>query len=192
MAPIAFTGLFDGAAFGALAAAVMGSVAPIAMSLTAFSGSAQFATVAVLRDNGTLAAALLSAAALNSRYLAMSAAVPGPTRWARARACLFLTDAAWAVSEGSRERLIGAGSLDLLGWTLGTTAGVLFGSSLADPQALGLDAAFPALFLWLLRDHLGPMALLGAAIALALTPLLPAGLPILIAGLVAGTIGARR
>ena len=59
MAPLAAAGVLDGAAFGALAAPVMGHVAPVVMSLTAFSGSAQFATVAVLRDDGTLLAALL-------------------------------------------------------------------------------------------------------------------------------------
>ena len=39
-------------------------------------GSAQYATVSVLSGGGTLGAALLAAAALNVRYIAMSAAVP--------------------------------------------------------------------------------------------------------------------
>ena len=69
---------------------------------------------------------------------------------------------------------------------------MLGGSLLGDPARLGLDAAFPALFVWLLRDHLGVLALLGAVVALVLTPLLAPGLPILAAGLAAGVIGARR
>ena len=192
MLPIAVAGVPDGVAFGALAVAVMGHVAPVVMSATAFSGSAQFATVAVLREDGSLGAALLSAFALNARYLAMSAGVPGPSRWARARACLLLTDAAWAVAGGSRSRLVGAGATDLASWTFGTVVGVVAGGALADPQALGLDAAFPALFLWLLRDQLGWQAALGAALALALTPLLAPGLPILVAGLLAGAITVAR
>jgi predicted branched-subunit amino acid permease len=40
MLPIAVAGLPEGVAFGVLAASVMGHVAPVAMSLTAFSGSA--------------------------------------------------------------------------------------------------------------------------------------------------------
>jgi predicted branched-subunit amino acid permease len=192
MLPIAVAGLPEGVAFGALATSVIGHVAPVAMSLTAFSGSAQYATVSVLHSGGTLAAALLAAAALNVRYLAMSASVPGSSRRQRAAACLLLTDAAWGVAQGSRTRLIGAGATDLTSWLSGTVIGVLGGSLLGDPSRLGLDAAFPALFVWLLRDHLGVLALLGAVVALVLTPLLAPGLPILAAGLAAGVIGVRR
>jgi predicted branched-subunit amino acid permease len=192
MLPIAVAGLPEGVAFGALAASVMGHVAPVAMSLTAFSGSAQYATVSVLHNGGTLAAALLAAAALNVRYLAMSASVPGNSRRQRAAACLLLTDAAWGVAQGSRARLIGAGATDLTSWLSGTVVGVLGGSLLGNPSRLGLDAAFPALFVWLLRDHLGVLALLGAVVALVLTPLIAPGLPILSAGLAAGVIGVRR
>jgi predicted branched-subunit amino acid permease len=192
MLPVAAAGLPEGIAFGALAASVIGDLAPVAMSVTAFSGSAQYATVSVLRDGGTLAAALLAAAALNVRYLAMSATVPGRSRRQRAAACLLLTDAAWGVAEGSRGRLIGAGATDFTSWSTGTAIGALGGSLLGDPARLGLDAAFPALFVWLLRDHLGGLALLGAVVALVLTPLLAPGLPILAAGLAAAVIGVRR
>ena len=192
MLPISMAGVPEGVAFGALAAGVIGQAAPVVMSVTAFSGGAQYAAVSVLRDGGTLAAAMLAAAALNVRYLAMSASVPGRSRWHRAAACLLLTDAAWGVADGSRARLLGAGATDLVFWTLATLVGVFAGRILGDPATLGLDAAFPALFVWLLRDHFGALALLGGAIALVLTPLLPPGLPILIAGLVAGALGAAR
>lgn len=200
MAPIAVADVVDGLAFGALAVAVMGHVAPIVMSLTAFSGSAQYAMLAVVRGNGTLAAALLAAAALNARYLAISAAVaawvPG-SRWRRAGCCLLLTDANWAVAaDGTPARLLGAALTELVAWTGGTALGVVFGTALGNPLHLGLDAAFPALFAWLLRDQLADRpavlaALAGAAIALALTPVLPAGLPVLAAGLACGAWGAR-
>jgi predicted branched-subunit amino acid permease len=192
MLPISIAGIPEGVAFGALAAGVIGHAAPVAMSLTAFSGGAQYATVSVLRDGGTLGAALLAAAALNVRYLAMSASVPGRSRRHRAAACLLLTDAAWGVADGSRARLVGAGATDLVAWTLATVVGVFGGKVLGDPTALGLDAAFPALFVWLLRDHLGPLALLGGALALVLTPVLAPGLPVLVAGIAAGAIGAAR
>ena len=81
-------------------------------------------------------------------------------------------------------------------WVGGTAVGVLFGDLIGDPTRLGLDAAFPALFLALLwpnldRPHAKTAALLGAAIALALTPVAPAGVPIIAAGL-ACLIGWRR
>src|SRR4051794_21877959 len=205
MLPVAAGDLLDGAAFGALAVAVMGHVAPVAMSVSAFSGSAQFATVSVLRADGTLGAALLAAVALNARYLAMSAAVSAAmtgSRLKRAAACLLLTDAAWAVAArgeaaGTRGRLAGAGATELLAWTAGTVAGVLGGGALADPERFGLDAAFPALFVWILRDRLTDRpavlpALLGATVALALTPFVAPGLPVLAAGLVTAAWSVRR
>ena len=205
MLPIAISDLLEGAAFGALAVAVLGQVAPVAMSLTAFSGSAQFATVAVLKSDGTLAAALLAAASLNVRYLAMSASVAASmsgSRRRKAATCLLLTDAAWAVVSAGEERasgarLAGAGATELTAWTVGTLIGVLAGSVVGDLEALGLDAAFPALFVWLLlslmRDRPAVLAALaGGAVALALSPLLSPGLPILATGVAAAAYGARR
>ena len=62
---------------------------------------------------------------------------------------------------------------------------------IGDPDALGLDAAFPAGLLALVLPSLkNPRArnaaLLGAVVALATTPFLPAGVPLLLslAGLV--------
>ena len=81
-------------------------------------------------------------------------------------------------------------------WVGGTAIGAISGERLGDPQALGLDAAFPALFLGLLV----PIAkgrrrvqatLLGAAIALVLTPIAPPGVPI-IAASAACLLGIRR
>jgi predicted branched-subunit amino acid permease len=75
-------------------------------------------------------------------------------------------------------------------------AGVLAGDLLGDPERLGLDAAFPALFLALLlpqlrsRTALGA-SLAGAAIALALVPITPPGVPI-VAASAACLLGLRR
>ena len=205
MLPIAISDFLEGAAFGALAVAVLGQVAPVAMSLMAFSGSAQFATIAVLKSDGTLAAALLAAASLNVRYLAMSASVAGSisgSRFRKAATCLLLTDAAWAVVTAGKEkasgaRLAGAGSTELTAWTAGTLTGVLAGGVVGDLEAIGLDAAFPAFFAWLLLDLVKDRpavlaAVAGGAVALALSPLLSPGLPILAAGVAAAAYGAWR
>ena len=143
--------------------------------MTAFSGGAQFATVSVLAGGGTLAAGLLSAAALNVRYLAMSAMVPGRSRRQRAAGLPAALRRGLGDRDGSRAPAR-RGATDWVGWTLGTVIGVFGGGVLGDPARLGLDAAFPALFLWLLRDHLGP----GADRCRAhppLIPLVPPGLP---------------
>jgi predicted branched-subunit amino acid permease len=62
------------------------------------------------------------------------------------------------------------------------------GDAIGDPEALGLDAAFPAGFVALAVPHLrtpaGRVAALGGVlIALALVPLAPAGVPIVAAAL---------
>jgi 4-azaleucine resistance transporter AzlC len=184
-----------GASFGVLArAAGIDALAAVVMSATTFAGSAQFAVVSVLGAGGTAAAAIGAAVLLNGRYVPMAVAASGAFRGGPLRRLLeaqLLVDESWALSsrDGGFDRkvLVGAGALLYVCWNAGTAVGVLAGDSLTDPATLGLDAAFPALFLALLAPLLRhssrslAAALLGAAIALALTPLVPAGVPVIAA-----------
>jgi len=193
-----------GVSFGVLAqAAGMGASASIVMSLTTFAGSAQFAVVSVLGAGGTAAAAIGAAVLLNARYAPMALAAAPVFRGGKLRRLLeaqLLVDESWALArrEGGFDRrvLIGAGAGLYVGWSGGTAIGVVAGDSLADPATLGLDAAFPALFLALLapllknRDALAA-AVLGAGIAICLTPVTPAGIPV-IAATAACLVGLRR
>jgi 4-azaleucine resistance transporter AzlC len=193
-----------GVSFGVLAqAAGMGASASIVMSLTTFAGSAQFAVVSVLGAGGTAAAAIGAAVLLNARYAPMALAAAPVFRGGKLRRLLeaqLLVDESWALArrEGGFDRrvLIGAGAGLYVGWSGGTAIGVVAGDSLADPATLGLDAAFPALFLALLapllrnRDALAA-AVLGAGIAICLTPITPAGIPV-IAATAACLVGLRR
>jgi 4-azaleucine resistance transporter AzlC len=193
-----------GASFGVLThAAGMGAAASLVMSATTFAGSAQFAVVSVLGAGGTAAAAIVAAVLLNARYGPMALAAStvfrgGPLR--RLLEAQLLVDESWALSNrGGRfdlKVMLGAGALLYLGWNAGTAIGVAAGDSLADPATLGLDAAFPALFLALLAPLLRSRtpvaaALLGAGIALALTPIAPAGVPV-IAATAACLVGLTR
>jgi 4-azaleucine resistance transporter AzlC len=194
--PIAIAAAAFGASFGILARdAGMGVVAPIVMSFTTFAGSAQFAVASVLESGGAVAAAIAAAVLLNLRYLAIGISVApslsGPPARRLAKAQLAV-DESWAVSQTDGrvdgDRLVGAGLALMVAWCGGTVAGVLGGSRLGDPAALGLDAMFPALFLALLVGQLDSQraraaALMGALIAFALTPVVPAGLPIVAAAL---------
>jgi 4-azaleucine resistance transporter AzlC len=199
-------GLF-GISFGVLArSAGFEPLAVVVFSVTTFAGSAQFAAVSVLGAGGTVAAAVGAAVLLNARYLPMGlAAAPafeGPL-WRRLLESQFVVDEAWALSivEEDGERrfdrrlLVGAGLLLYVAWLVGTVVGVAAGGALGDPENLGLDAAFPALFLALLVGQLSSRravaaALLGGAIALALIPTAPAGVPV-IAATAACLIGLR-
>jgi 4-azaleucine resistance transporter AzlC len=194
VAPIAIAVLAFGASFGILARdAGMGVAAPIVMSLTTFAGSAQFAAASVLDDGGALAAAIAAAVLLNLRYLAIGVSVAPSLRGSAARRLAeaqLAVDESWAVSQREgrvdRDRLVGAGLVLLVFWCAGTVGGAVAGSALGDPEDYGLDAMFPALFLALLVGQLDGhrtrvAAVLGALIALALTPLVPPGVPIIAA-----------
>lgn len=176
-----------------------------AISLLVFTGASQFAAVGVISSGGSPYAALGSAlllAARNGVYgLAMSRVLP-EGRVRRLVAAQFVIDesTAMALAQHDPRRRIEAFWATGLGiyvfWNLGTLVGALVGDRLSDPAALGLDAAFPAGFVALLVPHLSKVGgrlagVLGAAIALVLTPLLPPGAPILLAA-VAVLVGLRK
>jgi predicted branched-subunit amino acid permease len=194
-----------GISFGVVAQPIMGAAAAIAMSVLVFAGAAQFGSTAVLASSGSALTAILAGIMLNARFLPMGVAVArafkgGPL--ARALQGQTIVDASWAAAHlgggrFDRKILIGATIPQYPAWVLGTVIGALGANKLGDPKSLGLDAVFPAFFLGLLLAEAlaSPVARLvavtGALVALALTPLLPAGLPILIAA-GAALLGWRR
>ena len=194
-----------GLSYGVLSqAAGMGKVAPVVMSATTFAGSAQFAVASVLEASGGVAAAVAAGLLLNARYAPMSiAAAPGfrgswPRRFLAAQ---LIVDESWALASRGGGRfdvpfLLGAGTVLYPAWVAATVVGVFAGNLIGEPDRLGLDAAFPALFLALLvpllRSRTAVLAaLLGGAIALALIPFSSPGVPIIAASL-ACLVGLRR
>jgi 4-azaleucine resistance transporter AzlC len=191
--------------FGVLARPVMGVVAPIVMSIVVFSGAAQFGSLAVLSAGGSTAAAIAAGVLLNARYLAMGLAVAPSLRGrvaSRAALAMSMVDSAWAAAsrgDGTFDQwyMAGVSIPQYVGWVLGTVVGVLIGGALGDPRTYGLDALFPAFFVALLFDEVrgrrkAVAACGGAAVALALTPLLPPGLPILAATVAAAAASRVR
>jgi 4-azaleucine resistance transporter AzlC len=205
IAPIALAAAAFGASFGILArTADFSWVAATVMSATTFAGSAQFAVVSTLDTGGSVAAAIVAAIMLNARYAPISVSVAPVFGGNVARRLLesqLIVDESWVVSrrqDGTFDRrvLVGAGLVLYVAWTGSTAVGALIGEAIADPETLGLDAAFPALFLALLVPQLRarralPTALLAAAVAPALIPVTPAGIPI-IAASAACLLGWRR
>ena len=184
-----------GASFGVLArSAGFDPVASIVMSATTFAGSAQFAVVSVFAAGGTVVAAIAAAVLLNARYgpmgLAAARSFRGGAGAARRRVAAAGRRELGRVPGGRPLRPAAACSAPGLvlyaGWVGGTAIGVVAGGSLGDPATLGLDAAFPALFLALLvplvrsRNALAA-ALAGGGIALLLMPVTPAGVPVIAA-----------
>ena len=195
-------GLF-GVSFGVLSATTggMGALPAVVMSATTFAGSAQFAAASVLAGGGQPIAAIAAALLLNARYLPIGVSVArflGGGNLHRFAKAQLVVDESWAIaSRGGgtfdADRLVGAGIVLWSAWVGGTIVGAIGGEALGDPNRLGLDAAFPALFLALLVSQLTgrgavTAAILGAAIAIALTPFTPPGVPI-IAAAAAALIG---
>jgi 4-azaleucine resistance transporter AzlC len=198
-APVAMAGALLAISFGIVAQnAGLSPVAAIVMSAIVYAGAAQFTAIAILASGGTVAAAVVAAALMNSRYLPMGASIApslpgGPVR--RALQAQTLVDASWALAareDGSFDRwmLFGSSAIQYVAWLGGTVMGAVAGDALGDPNAYGLDAVYPAFFVALLsnevrnRRALG-VAALGAGVALVLVPFAPAGVPILAASLAA-------
>src|SRR5829696_5460481 len=130
--PFVLPTLLGGISFGVLAQPVMGSVAPIVMSLIVFSGAAQFAALTVLTAGGGALAAIVAGMLMNGRWLPMGLAI-GPFlsggRLKRSAQSLALVDASFALSrrrDGTYDRgvLIGATLPQAAAWTGGTLIGV--------------------------------------------------------------------
>jgi 4-azaleucine resistance transporter AzlC len=201
----AAVGVF-GVSFGILAVASgLSAGKTMAMSLLVFTGASQFAAVGIVGAGGSPLAALGSALLLASRNLAYGLVLAPIVRGRplkRLFGAQFVIDESTAMATaqadpaGQARAFWATGLAIFVCWNLGTLLGALGGSVIGDPNALGLDAAFPAGFVVLIVPHLRRVegrlaAALGAAIALVLVPVAPTGLPI-VAASAAALVGLRR
>lgn len=191
------TGLY-GVSFGALGVAAGLSVwQTCALSLLMFTGGSQFAFIGVVAGGGAGAAALGAASLLgvrNAIYGMQMAAMLGPQGLARVLAAQLTIDESVATASGQTTKLEQrrgfwvAGVGVYLLWNLFTALGAVLGNALGDPRQWGLDGAAVAAFLGLLWPRLNSrepiaLAVASAAIAMVAVPIVPSGIPILIAAL---------
>lgn len=191
----AAVGVF-GVSFGVVATGAGLSVAmACAMSFLVFTGATQFAAIGVLASGGSAIAAIGTGLLLGARHvgygLSLRKSLRGPTL-RRMLAAQLVIDESTAMAVGQTNSTDAdrafwwTGVAVFVCWNIGTLVGAAFGDALGDPQALGLDAVFPAAFLALLvpllRRRDGRVsAAAGAAIGLVLVPFAPAGVPIVVA-----------
>ena len=197
------TGLY-GISFGALGVAAGLSVwQTCALSLLMFTGGSQFAFVGVVAGGGAGVAALGAASLLgvrNAVYGMQMAALLGPKGFARLLSAQLTIDESAATALGQADKTeqrrgfwtAGVGVYAL--WNLFTAAGALLGNALGDPSRWGLDGAAVAAFLGLLWPRLKgrepiALAVAAAAIAMLAVPMVPPGIPILIAAVLGGIWG---
>lgn len=170
-----------------------------ALSLLVFTGASQFALVGALAAGGgavTAAAGAFFLGVRNAFYgLRLSQLLALP-RVVRPFAAQWVIDETTAVSLAQPTRraarigfLVTGLSLYVL-WNLTTLLGALGADAIGDTKAWGLDAAGPAVFLALLAPMLRTgteraVAALAVLLGLGLLPVLPAGVPVLVAALAA-------
>jgi len=198
-----------GASFGAISIG-SGLTLPqtMVLSLVMFTGASQFAFVGVAASGGSPFAAVPAALLLGMRnafYGVPISEILHPRGFARLWTAHFVIDETTAMAIGQatpRARRFAfwtTGMILFSLWQLGSLAGALVGSAV-NPTDIGLDAAAPAVFLallWpMLRRREGRwLALGGAAVALALIPVAPPGIPVIASAgvaLVGGLLPSRE
>ncbi|HEY0217223.1 MAG TPA: AzlC family ABC transporter permease [Cellulomonas sp.] len=200
------TGLY-GVSFGALSvAAGLDLPQTMALSLLMFSGGSQFAAVGVIGAGGAVGAVVATAGLLGARnglYGVQVAPLLAAGGWRRLLAAHLTIDESTAVGTAQPTRAAAragfwwTGAGVFAAWNACTLLGALLGDALGDPRRYGLDAAAAAAFLALLWPRLtGPdagttraVAVAAAALALVLTPVVPAGVPVLSAAVIAVLVG---
>ncbi|OEJ34034.1 AzlC family ABC transporter permease [Streptomyces subrutilus] len=193
----------SGFAFGVTAAGAGVSVLQACvLSLLVFTGASQFALVGALAAGGnpfTAAAGAFFLGTRNAFYgLRLSQLLALP-RAVRPLAAHWVIDETTAVALAQPDRksarlgfTVTGLSLYLL-WNLTTLLGALGAEAIGDTAAWGLDAAGPAVFLALLAPMLKTgteraVAALALVLGLGFLPVLPAGVPVLIAALAAPAV----
>lgn len=205
---VSFTVGAYGVAFGAAAVANGFSVVQSCfLSLLTFSGASQFAVIGVIGAGGSAISGIATASLLgfrNGLYGVLMAPILKVRGFKRLVAAHITIDESTGVSlsqeargpEAMREGFWLTGFGVFIFWNLFTLAGALGAKAMGDPSAWGLDAAVPAAFLGLVWPRLKSstdktLAIIAAVFAIATTPFLPAGLPIIGTAVIAVIVGLR-
>ena len=195
-----------GVAFGAAAVANGFSVLQSCLlSLLTFSGASQFAVIGVIGAGGSAISGIATASLLGTRnglYGVLMAPILKVRGFKRLVAAHITIDESTGVSlsqesrgeQAMREGFWLTGFGVFIFWNIFTLAGALGAKAMGDPSAWGLDAAVPAAFLGLVWPRLKSstdktLAIVAAGFAIATTPFLPAGLPIIGTALLAVIAG---
>ena len=198
-----------GTAFGAAAVANGFSLLQTCLlSLLTFSGASQFAVIGVLGAGGGAISGIATASLLGIRngvYGVIMAPRLKVKGFKRIVAAQITIDESTAVALGQEVRgesamrqgfwLTGFGVF--IFWNLFTVAGALGAQAMGDIRAWGLDSAVPAAFLGLvwprLKTNRDRFLAVGCVVfALAMTPILPSGLPIIATAFIAVAVGLRK
>ena len=204
---VAFTVGLYGAAFGAAGVTAGFSILQTCMlSLLLFSGASQFAVVGIMGAGGAAISAIATATLLGFRnalyglQMAPILKVSGIKRVLAAQITIDESTAVATLQENDADRRRGfyiTGVGVYVFWNLFTFLGALGASAIGDPAVWGLDAAVPAAFCGLIWPRLKNkthfiVSAVAITWALALTPISPAGIPIITTVILAVIFGLKR
>lgn len=204
---VAFTVGLYGAAFGAAGVTAGFSILQTCiLSLLLFSGASQFAVVGIMGAGGAAISAIATATLLGFRntlyglQMAPILKVSGIKRVLAAQITIDESTAVATLQENDADRRRGfyiTGVGVYIFWNLFTFLGSLGASAIGDPAVWGLDAAVPAAFCGLIWPRLKNkthfiVSAVAITWALALTPISPAGIPIITTVLLAVIFGLKK
>ncbi len=204
---VAFTVGLYGAAFGAAGVTAGFSILQTCLlSILLFSGASQFAVVGIMGAGGSAISAIATATLLGFRnalyglQMAPILKIGGLKRVLAAQITIDESTAVATLQENDEDRKRGfyvTGIGVYIFWNLFTYLGALGASAIGDPSVWGLDAAVPAAFCGLIWPRLkNKTQFLVSAIAIAwallLTPIAPAGIPIITTVLLAVIFGVKK
>jgi predicted branched-subunit amino acid permease len=204
---VAFTVGLYGAAFGAAGVTAGFSILQTCLlSILLFSGASQFAVVGIMGAGGSAVSAIATSTLLGFRnalyglQMAPILKVKGLKRILAAQITIDESTAVATLQENDADRRRGfyvTGIGVYVFWNLFTFLGALGASAIGDPSVWGLDAAVPAAFCGLIWPRLKNkthfvVSAVAIAWALLLTPITPAGIPIITTVLLAVIFGLKR
>ena len=204
---VAFTVGLYGAAFGAAGVTAGFSILQTCLlSILLFSGASQFAVVGIMGAGGAAVSAIATATLLGFRnalyglQMAPILNVKGLKRILAAQITIDESTAVATLQENDADRRRGfyiTGVGVYIFWNLFTFLGALGASAIGDPSVWGLDAAVPAAFCGLIWPRLKNkthfvVSAVAIAWALLLTPITPAGIPIITTVLLAVIFGLKK
>jgi predicted branched-subunit amino acid permease len=196
-----------GVSFGALSVtAGLSILQTCTLSVLLFTGGSQFALIGVIAAGGSGATAVATSTLLglrNGLYGLQLTRLLGLRGVQRVVGAQLTIDESTAVAIGqpeaaaSRLGFWATGASVFVLWNATTLVGALAGNALGDPKRYGLDAAAASAFLALLWPRLKAreaqaVAVAAAFLAIVLSPAVPAGVPVLAAGLTAVAGGLWR
>ena len=206
IAPVIVAAMPIGLVFGAVAASKgLSPLETVLMSALVFAGGSQFVAMDVWTHPASWTTLGFAAFLVNIRHVLMGASLGRKMEafkpWQKYSSAVVMADENWAMAEARARNtrltpafFAGLSILFYVNWIVCSLAGSLLGAFLGDPALIGLDFAFPAVFIVLVmgfwKGSATGFVLLASALASIAVYLTIPGAWYIAAGAAAGLVAA--